>query len=160
MSRFGEGVVTSVTLPLSFSANIEPLTLLLFNILNDGIPIPTIGTPSTYISMIGRRLHLGLDATSVSDILSFISRPKGNLEKHLAMILVDIVKEQVCLKYRRTRVYDYNRAIDWFILIARLLSTITFRDKSSDDVYGSWKEVPRILWVNGRNRKERNPAKK
>jgi hypothetical protein len=51
--------------------------------------------------------------------------------------------------YRSTRVYDYNTTIDWFILIARLLSTITFRDKSSDDVNGSWKEVPRILWLNG-----------
>jgi hypothetical protein len=101
-----------------------------------------------------------LDATSVSDILSFISRPKGDLEKHLAMILLDIDKEQVCLMYRRTRVYDYNIAIDWFILIARLLSTTTFRDKRSDDVDGSWKEVPRILWLNGRNRKERNPAEK
>jgi hypothetical protein len=129
--------------------------------MHDGIPIPTIGTPSTYVCMLGRWLHLGLDATSVSDILSFISRPKGNLEKHLTMILVDIDKEQVCLMYRRTRVYDYNTAIDWFILIARLLlSTITFRDKSSDDVDGSWEEVPRILWLNGRNRKERNPAEK
>jgi hypothetical protein len=32
---------------------------------SDGIPIPTIGTTSTYERMIGRRLHLGLDATSV-----------------------------------------------------------------------------------------------
>jgi hypothetical protein len=110
--------------------------------------------------MLGRRLHLGLDATSVSDILSFISRPKGNLEKHLTMILVDIDKEQVCLMYRSTRVYDYNTTVDWFILIARLLSTTTFRDKSSADVDRSWEEVPRILWLNGRNRKERNPAKK
>jgi hypothetical protein len=94
---------------------------------------------------------MGLDATSVSDILSFISRPKGNLEKHLTMILLDSIdKEQVCLMYQRTRVYDYNTAIDWFILIARLMmSTITFRDKSSDDVDGSWDEVPRILWLNG-----------
>jgi hypothetical protein len=60
---------------------------------NDGIPIPTIGTPSTYVCMLGRRLHLGLDVTSVSDILSFISRPKGNLDKHLVMILLDIDKE-------------------------------------------------------------------
>jgi hypothetical protein len=72
----------------------------------DRIPIPTIGTPSTYVCMLGRRLHLGLDAMSVSDILSFISRPKGNLKKHLTMILVDIDKEQVFLMYRSTRVYD------------------------------------------------------
>jgi hypothetical protein len=53
-----------------------------------------------------------LDATSVSDILSFISRPKGNLEKYLTMILVDIDKEQVvCLMYWSTRVYDYNTTI-------------------------------------------------
>jgi hypothetical protein len=76
------------------------------------------------------------------------------------MILVDIDKEQACLMYRSTIVYDYNTTIDWFILIARLLSMITFRDKSSDDVDGSWEEVPRILWLNGRNRKERNPAEK
>jgi hypothetical protein len=77
------------------------------------------------------------------------------------MILVDINKEQVCLMYWSTRVYDYNTTIDWFILIARgLLSTITFRDKSSADVDGSWEEVPRILWLNGKNRKERNPAKR
>jgi hypothetical protein len=85
---------------------------------------------------------------SVSDILSFISRPKGNLEKHLTMILVDIDKEQVCLMYQSTKVYDYNTTmIDWLILIAsRLLSTITlFRDKSSADIDGSWEEVPRIL---------------
>jgi hypothetical protein len=99
--------------------------------------------------MLGRWLHLGLDATSVSDILSFISRPKGNLEKHLTMILLDIGKEQVCLMYWSTRVYDYNTTIDWFILIARLLSMITFRDKSSADVDGSWEDVPRILWSNG-----------
>jgi hypothetical protein len=86
--------------------------------------------------MLGRRLHLGLDATSVPDILSFISRPKGNLEKEITMILLDIGKEQVCLMYRSTRVYDYNTTIDWLILIARLLSTITFRDKSSADVVG------------------------
>jgi hypothetical protein len=112
--------------------------------------------------MLGRRLHLGLDATSVSDILSFISRPKGNLEKHLTMILLDIDKEQVCLIYRSTRVYDYNTTIDWFILIAarRLLSTITFRDKSSDDVDGSWEEVPRILWLNGQNKKRKKSDKK
>jgi hypothetical protein len=104
--------------------------------------------------MLGRWLHLGLDGTSVSDILSFISRPKGNLEKHLAMILLDIDKEQqVCLMY-------YNTTIDWFILKARLLSTITFRDKSSVDVDGGWEEVPRILWLNGQNRKERNPPEK
>jgi hypothetical protein len=76
------------------------------------------------------------------------------------MILLDIDKEQVCLMYRRTRVSDYNTAIDWFILIARLMSTITFRDKCSDDVDGSWEEVPGILWLNGQNRKERNPAEK
>jgi hypothetical protein len=76
------------------------------------------------------------------------------------MILLDISKEQVCLMYRSTRVYDYNTTIDWFILIARLLSTITFRDKSSTDVDRSWEKVPRMLWLNGRNRKERNPAKK
>jgi hypothetical protein len=111
-----------------------------------------IGIPSTYLCMLGRRLHLGLDATSVSDILSFISRPKGNLEKNLTMILVHIDKEQVCLMHRSTRVYNYNTTIDWFILIARLLSTITlFRDKSSADVDRSWEEVPRILWLNGRN---------
>jgi hypothetical protein len=86
-----------------------------FQMLDDGIPIPTIGTPSTYVCMLGRQLHLGLDATSVSDILSFISRPKGNLEKHLTMILLHINKEQVCLMYRSTRVYDYNTTIDWFI---------------------------------------------
>jgi hypothetical protein len=63
--------------------------------------------------------------------------------------------------HRSTRVYDYNTTIDWFILIAtRLLSTITFRDNGSDDVDGSWEEVPRILWLNGRNKKERNPAEK
>jgi hypothetical protein len=110
--------------------------------------------------MIGRRLHLGLDATFVSDILSFISRPKDYLEKHLTMILVDIDKEQVCLMYRSTRVYDYNTTIDWFILIARLLSTITFRDKSSVNVDGSWEEVPGVFWMNGQKRKERNPAAK
>jgi hypothetical protein len=78
------------------------------------------------------------------------------------MILLDIDKEQqVCLMYQSTRVYDYNTTIDWFILlIARLLSTITFRDKSSDDVDGSWEEVLRILWLNGRNPKERNPPEK
>jgi hypothetical protein len=77
------------------------------------------------------------------------------------MILLDIDKEQqVCLMYRSTRVYDYNTTIDWFILLARLLSTITFRDKSSDDVDGSWEEVLRILWLNGRNTKERNPPEK
>jgi hypothetical protein len=104
---------------------------------------------------------VGLDATSVSDILSFISRPKGNLEKHLSMILLDIDKEQqMCLMYWSTSVYDYNTTIDWFILIARLLSTITFRDKSSEDIDGSWKEVPRILWLNGRNIKERNQPEK
>jgi hypothetical protein len=32
------------------------------------------------------------------------------------MILVDIDKEQMCLKYWGTGVYDYNRAIDWDIL--------------------------------------------
>jgi hypothetical protein len=72
-----------------------------------------------------------LDATSVSDILSFRSRPKGYLEKHLTMILLDIDKEQVWLMYRSTRVYDYDTTIDWFILIARLPSPITLRDKSS-----------------------------
>jgi hypothetical protein len=84
--------------------------------------------------MLGRLLHLGLDATSVSDILSFVSRPKGNLEKHLTMILLDIDKEQASLVYRSTRLYDYNTTIDWCLLIARLLSTITFRDKISADV--------------------------
>jgi hypothetical protein len=102
-----------------------------------------------------------LDATSVSDILSFISRPKGNLEKHLTILLVDIDKEQVCLMYWSTRVYDYDTTtIDWFFLIARLLSTITFRDKSSVDVDGSWEEVPGVFWMNGRKRKERNSAAK
>jgi hypothetical protein len=77
------------------------------------------------------------------------------------MILLDIDKEQqVCLMYRSTRVYDYNTTIDWFILLARLLYTITFRDKSSDDINGSWEEVLRILWLNGRNTKERNPPEK
>jgi hypothetical protein len=123
----------------------------------DGIPIPTIGTPNTYL---GRWLHLGLDAMSVSNILSFISRPIGTLEKHLTMILVDIDKEQVCLMYPSTRVYDYNTTIDWFILIARLLSTITFRDKSSADVNGSSEEVPRILWLNGRNKKRKKSSRK
>jgi hypothetical protein len=76
------------------------------------------------------------------------------------MILLDIDKEQVCLMYRSTRVYDYNTTIDWFILIARLLSTITFSDKSSEDVDGSWEEVPRILWLNGRNKKRKKSNKK
>jgi hypothetical protein len=76
------------------------------------------------------------------------------------MILIDIDKEQVCLMYQSTRVYDYNTTIDWFILIARPLNTITFRDKSSDDVDGSWEEVPGVFWMNGRKRKERNPAAK
>jgi hypothetical protein len=66
------------------------------------------------------------------------------------MILLDIDKQQqVCLMYWSTRAYDYNTTIDWFILIARLPSTITFRDKSSEDNKGSWEEVPRILWLNG-----------
>jgi hypothetical protein len=65
------------------------------------------------------------------------------------MILLDIGKEKVCLMYWSTRVYNYNTTIDWFILVARLLSTITFRDKSSADVNRSWKDVPRILWLNG-----------
>jgi hypothetical protein len=111
--------------------------------------------------MLGRQLHLGLDATSVSGILSFRSRPKGNLEKHLSMILLDIDKEQqVCLMYQSTRVYNYNTTIVWFILVARLLPTITFRDKSSEDISGSWKEVLRILWSNGQNTIERNPPEK
>jgi hypothetical protein len=77
------------------------------------------------------------------------------------MILLDIDKEQqVCLMYRSTRVYDYNTTIDWFILLARLLSMITNRDKSSEDINGSWEEVLRILWLNGRNTKERNPPEK
>jgi hypothetical protein len=58
-----------------------------------------------------------LDATPVSDILSFRSRPRGYLEKHLTMILLDIGKEQVCLMYRSTRVYHYDTTIDWFILL-------------------------------------------
>jgi hypothetical protein len=62
--------------------------------------------------MIGGQLHLGLDAMSVSDILSFRSRPKDYLEKHLTMILVDIDKEQVCLMYQSTRVYDYDTTIE------------------------------------------------
>jgi hypothetical protein len=110
--------------------------------------------------MLGRWLHLGLDATSVSDILSFIPRPKGNLEKEITMILLDIGKEQVCLMYRSTRVYDYNTIIDWLILIARLLSTTTFRDKSSDDVDGRREDVPRILWLNGRNKKRKKSTKR
>jgi hypothetical protein len=63
------------------------------------------------------------------------------------MILVDIIKEQVCLMYRSTRVYDYDTTIGWFILIARLLSPTTFRDKSSVDVDGSWEEIPGALWM-------------
>jgi hypothetical protein len=70
------------------------LTLIIYGLLRDGIPIPTIGTPSTYVCMLGRQLHLRLDAMSVSDILSFVSRPKCNLEKHLTMILVDIDKKK------------------------------------------------------------------
>jgi hypothetical protein len=76
------------------------------------------------------------------------------------MILLDIGEEQVCLMCLSTRVYDYNTTIAWFILVARLLSMITFRDKSSADVNRSWEDVPRILWLNGRNRKRRNPTKK
>jgi hypothetical protein len=111
--------------------------------------------------MIGRRLHLGLDATSVSDGLSFTSRPKGYLEKHLYMIPIDIDKEHhVCLMYRSTRVYDYNTAIDWLILIARPLSTITLRDRSSDDIDGSWEELLRILWLNGRKEKRKKSNRK
>jgi hypothetical protein len=72
------------------------------------------------------------------------------------MILVDINKEEVCLMCMSKRVYHYNTIIDLFILIAR----ITSRDKSSDDVNRSWEEVPRILWLNGHKRKERNPAPK
>jgi hypothetical protein len=106
--------------------------------------------------MIGRRLQLGLVATSVLDILSFRSRPKDYLEKHLTMILVDIDKEHVCLMYRSTRVYDYNTIIDWFILIARPLTTITLRDKSYVDVDGSWEEVPLVVldeWMKEKRKK-------
>jgi hypothetical protein len=103
--------------------------------------------------MIGRRLHLGLDATSVSDILSFASRPKGYLEKHLTMILVNIDKEEVCLMYRSIGVYDYDTTIDWFIF-----NSETFRDKSSVHVNGTWEEVLGAFWLNGERGKEAGPG--
>jgi hypothetical protein len=69
------------------------------------------------------------------------------------MILLDIDKEQVCLMYRSTRVYDYNTTIDWFILIARFLSsTSTHRDESSVNADRSWEEVQGASWMNGQKR--------
>jgi hypothetical protein len=70
------------------------------------------------------------------------------------MIPIDIDKEHhVCMMYRSTRVYDYNTAIDWLILIARPLSTITLRDRSSE-------ELLRILWLNGRKEKRKKSNRK
>jgi hypothetical protein len=92
-------------------------------------PLPLAWRKSPLVGSIGEKVFLqritlspkmrclaGFGCHVCFQYLVFRSRPKGYLEKHLTMILVDIDKEeQVCLMYWSTRVYDYDTTIDWFI---------------------------------------------
>jgi hypothetical protein len=111
--------------------------------------------------MVGMRLHLSLDAMSVvSDIYSTRVRPRGFLQKHLPMLLLDINKEQVCLMYQSTEVYNYKWISDWSILIAKLLSPLVIRDRGSveDDV--DCKEIRGTSWMKYQKRKEKEFSQK
>jgi hypothetical protein len=76
------------------------------------------------------------------------------------MLLLDINKEQVCLMYWSTKVYDYKSISDWSILIAKLLSPLVIRDRGSVDNDVDWDEIRGTSWIKVEKRKKKEFSQK